>query len=1402
MQGVDPRRPSRQDTYDLRDQIQDASDYSDMQAHVDSTTNPTYHGISDEEHSVLEDDSDNEDQEMEYAEDDEDGSSDLSIPNESIDFDLVYSLHSFAATVEGQANVVKGDSLFLMDDSNSYWWLVRVLKTQEVGYIPAENIETPFERLARLNKHRNVDLASATEAETAGADERLRVRGTNKSPSPVPPRGASRAKRGVAFTPSLSVHRYPPAVWNEEEEEEEDIEWDDEGYEGEDRGLAEEMLEQQRRAEEMQQRMGTGDRQAGMEVDDGMQWVDEAQARLKQQQQQQGAVAGLRAGTPPSGMSAEQVQSQQRQQQIMEAQEREIQRQQQLEQDRQRQMAQQAQVQNGVRKSPSRERLDQDVRMTDASQQIDPADATETRKLTVTPPVARDERQGVPSAVAKTQEEERKRRVAEEDEEARRKNKGANALGPAVSSGSVSSSGSSGRQGGGKLRKERGDTDDEGGKDKKKKTSMFGGLFTRKKDKKNPSIGSFDSNDAVANRASEDSNRSGSVHSRSTGEGFVSPVTAAASAMQQQQVQQVQPATPKAIPEPKRPAGEASAPLVAAAPTSAGPAIIGTPSTPPQVSQHASQLRQRDQQQQALYQQYLNRSPSSPPEAQPSYGLQSASIFNAPPSAFHSPTNSGSNAGLGVPTPRPRPGSLILTGMSPDLSVIRVFAGKNLQTEATFKTVLLNSSTTSEDLVRQAIQRFRLPGGDDENDYYLTVKQVEGGASAVLRSAEKPLVVFETLTEAATELPKVKRSSVGSISSVASNLSMHPAIRKLPMNDFTDDSAVKFYLNRRNEDGSSEDEFSGLLGDETLVAETSFGSGEAEAHLSPLRSQYLSVGNNVTPERFSSPSYRFALQMVIYPEDLPEDMAFDPLTEAIVPKETLRGRPQSSSSISTSLSQTMRRKVFIFPKNVTVAEVIELGLERFGIPEGVVDGGDEVEDKMSKRRSSSRVRYGLTVDTGNSSERELSPSSKVIDAFSRPPTFRAADRKVNDNKRRSIDSGLLLGNMDDINPDDPFFVLRRAVAYRSSTSRHRLSAPLDEIALQHLHQSRESEAGSSSDPSSPVLEDGKRQLTRQEIIAAQRRATQANQRAILTTQTNSVRGVDVLLPGNVMLRSSRYEVGDKMRYSYVQPDGETYDISDIIEEEWQEGSATGKNDLLDSMLVRSKDGYGDKLDRVLNKIKSGEATRQRQRESVSQASFDSQGSFGSVSPSEYSIDNRSRSATPGSAGLASRAPNDQAMYTSRSKSPSTSGMATPRPGTVTPTAKLDHLGPNRRNPSIASVVSDTTGYATPTTQFSPIDSPRKVVTPKPYNQRKRVVIPKDDFGLSRMMAVIEVAAMKPKEPLPHLDPVDKLLFGRPIEPQSLHPQIRDIYATTFRELEDFDKVLDDHLFRIQAIAAP
>lgn len=95
-----------------------------------------------QQHNYYYDDDDDEDNEgHEEDEEEDDSASVLSIPDPNINFDLVYALHTFAATVDGQASVVKGDALTLLDDSNSYWWLVKVLKTSEVGYIPAENIE-------------------------------------------------------------------------------------------------------------------------------------------------------------------------------------------------------------------------------------------------------------------------------------------------------------------------------------------------------------------------------------------------------------------------------------------------------------------------------------------------------------------------------------------------------------------------------------------------------------------------------------------------------------------------------------------------------------------------------------------------------------------------------------------------------------------------------------------------------------------------------------------------------------------------------------------------------------------------------------------------------------------------------------------------------------------------------------------------------------------------------------------------------------------------------------------------------------------------------------------------------------------------------------------------------------
>lgn len=70
-----------------------------------------------------------------------------SIRDKDIDFELVYALHNFVATVVGQCNMSKGEALILLDDSNSYWWLVRNTRmgpSDGIGYVPADHVETPL----------------------------------------------------------------------------------------------------------------------------------------------------------------------------------------------------------------------------------------------------------------------------------------------------------------------------------------------------------------------------------------------------------------------------------------------------------------------------------------------------------------------------------------------------------------------------------------------------------------------------------------------------------------------------------------------------------------------------------------------------------------------------------------------------------------------------------------------------------------------------------------------------------------------------------------------------------------------------------------------------------------------------------------------------------------------------------------------------------------------------------------------------------------------------------------------------------------------------------------------------------------------------------------------------------
>ncbi|KAJ2832997.1 protein phosphatase regulator [Coemansia erecta] len=93
-----------------------------------------------------------------------------SLKDEDVDFGYVYALFNFPQMVEGQVTVEEGEKLTLLDDSNSYWWLVQNLRDNQMGYIPADNIETAFGKLARVNRRKNLKLAKPDPEHMAARD--------------------------------------------------------------------------------------------------------------------------------------------------------------------------------------------------------------------------------------------------------------------------------------------------------------------------------------------------------------------------------------------------------------------------------------------------------------------------------------------------------------------------------------------------------------------------------------------------------------------------------------------------------------------------------------------------------------------------------------------------------------------------------------------------------------------------------------------------------------------------------------------------------------------------------------------------------------------------------------------------------------------------------------------------------------------------------------------------------------------------------------------------------------------------------------------------------------------------------------------------------------------------------
>lgn len=113
--------------------------------------------------------------------------------------------------------------MVLLDDSNSYWWLVRVVKDGSIGYLPAEHIETPTERLARLNKHRNVDLSATMLGDN-----------NEKSKNPLKKAMRRRNAKTVNFGPPTYIDASDVDYSTDEDSEHGDFFNDDEDGEEED----------------------------------------------------------------------------------------------------------------------------------------------------------------------------------------------------------------------------------------------------------------------------------------------------------------------------------------------------------------------------------------------------------------------------------------------------------------------------------------------------------------------------------------------------------------------------------------------------------------------------------------------------------------------------------------------------------------------------------------------------------------------------------------------------------------------------------------------------------------------------------------------------------------------------------------------------------------------------------------------------------------------------------------------------------------------------------------------------------------------------------------------------------------------------------------------------------------
>lgn len=119
-------------------------------------------------------------------------------PPKELDPEKLYALHDFFGQDPSHCQLEQDESCVLLNDQDSYWWLVKRLSDNKIGFAPAELLETFPERLARLNCWKNENMSSHSFGSKKDDVVDDQAENETNKPSPVRENRSSEAGDGLS----------------------------------------------------------------------------------------------------------------------------------------------------------------------------------------------------------------------------------------------------------------------------------------------------------------------------------------------------------------------------------------------------------------------------------------------------------------------------------------------------------------------------------------------------------------------------------------------------------------------------------------------------------------------------------------------------------------------------------------------------------------------------------------------------------------------------------------------------------------------------------------------------------------------------------------------------------------------------------------------------------------------------------------------------------------------------------------------------------------------------------------------------------------------------------------------------------------------------------------------------